>query len=155
MQEKFKEKKLSLNHEKKPIIDIVEKIAADLNLDYDVIFGIVLVSTPERLWPGLSSYSLTLEKQSSVPKGINDKLAKDASYDFWQMTPKEILAQIASKQEIHLDVSDSTALAKGKEIQMRFDNVKLIDILKMICAAYGDDIKIDKEKLEFVPVGKK
>lgn len=153
LQEKFQDMKISPSYTKEPMINILEEIASGLGLHYDVIFGVVILGTPDRLWSSISSYSATIETQD-LPKDLKAKLFKDVYLDFYQQTPGEILQEIAEKEGLKIDIRGDAGLNKGKKLSMRIDHVKLLDLLKLIAAPFSDDIKMEKETLVISSRGK-
>jgi len=151
LQEKVKEQRISVDVRDRPIVDLLEAVAKASGLEYDIFFGLVIFSTPERLYGTLSKQEVGIDRQE-LSAAARKALAETVNFDYYQTEPKAILADVAKRGATSIELDSRARVAASGPINVRFERVRIRDILAFFARAFGDDVIWKEGEFRFLPV---
>lgn len=138
MQGTFGDRRVSVEAEQAPIRTILERFAEQTGLEYDIRQGVVVFSTPERLYAVYGEEEIGLDQQSHSGK-VRKLLEQKWNFDYYRFSPKEILEHIAESRGFRVRFDGSARMLKAGRILARFENVRIRDIIAFLTKSTGDD----------------
>ncbi len=148
MQDTIGRTPVTIHAENKTLEEIFEEIAQKTGVEFDLRWGTVVFSTPERLWPE-PGMTMPLEACSGELAGLDRQMTLDVH----DMTPIEILVQVAEEAGLKIDFKEPNLLKAGK-IRMYWVKVSVRDILRLLTRPFGDDVREVDGGFEIAPSGR-
>ncbi|HLG42886.1 MAG TPA: hypothetical protein VI643_05935 [Planctomycetota bacterium] len=150
LQEKVKDKRISVDVRDRPVIDLLEAVAKASGLEYDIFFGLVIFGTPERLYGTFARQEVGIDRQE-LPERVRAALAETVNFDYYQTEPKAILADVAKRGAMAIELDPRAKVAASGPISVRFERVRIRDILAFLARSFGDDVIWKEGEFRFLP----